>query len=82
MELDPARGYQTRGNVRFEMADWDKAVSDYTQAIEIDPKNAETFFWRSVAQSRNDEEDSAMADIYRAIDLKPKEAKSYHWRGN
>ena len=43
--------YFNRGNSKAELADYDGAVADYTQAIDIRPDRSEYYYNRGNAQS-------------------------------
>ena len=47
------------------------AIKDYTQAIEIDPANAQSFFTRSQLYEEAGERDKALADAKRFMQLAP-----------
>jgi tetratricopeptide (TPR) repeat protein len=50
--------------------DYDKAISDYTQAIGLDPNYANAFNY-----------DKAISDYSEYIKLSPNEGDGYYWRG-
>ena len=56
--------------------------SDYTGAIEIEPKSAAAYFNRGLAKQNNGDLDGAIADYTRAIEIDPKLAAAYSNRGN
>ena len=64
-----------------EKGDFDKAIADYTQAIRLDPKDAEAHFGRGCSYSKKGDHDKAIADFTDAIRLNPKHADAYHNRG-
>src|SRR5579862_5579884 len=41
--------YNSRGNAYKAKADYDRAIADYTQAIQLDPTDAATFTGRGIA---------------------------------
>jgi len=74
--------YQLRGLVWSDKGDYDKAIVDYTEAIEIDPKNAIAYYSRGNAWAAKGDYDKAIADFTEAIDLEPKFSFAYFNRGN
>ena len=43
------RPYRCRGSAYDSKKDWDKAIADYTSAIRLDPKDAQTYYNRGIA---------------------------------
>ena len=69
-----AKSTQTRG-------EFDRAVSEFTEAISLDPKMAEAYYNRGRIYSSNREEyDIAIADFEKAIEIDPTYAWAYHSR--
>ena len=62
--------------------DYDKAIADYDEAIELDPKDAVAYNNRGVAWYAKNEYDKAIADFNEAIRLDPEDAVAYINRGN
>ena len=60
---------------------YDRAVSDYDEAIRLNPKDAEAFCSRGVAYYRKGDYDRAIADCNKAVTLNPKDAGSFAIRG-
>lgn len=83
-EIEPtnARGYIHRGNAWAEKGDFDRAIADYTKAIEIDPIFADVYFYRGNAWHDKGDTDRAIADYTKVIELDPKSANSYLNRGS
>src|SRR5262249_24087672 len=74
---DHAHAYYCRGNARFKLGQYDKAVADYSKAIDLGPKFAYAWNGRGSAYHKLGQYDKAVADCSRAIDLNPKLA--YAW---
>lgn len=71
-----------RGLAFFDKRDYDKAIAHYTEAIRLDPKNAETYCDRGdIYLLQKGDYDSAIADYTEAIRLKPTDAEAYRRRG-
>jgi tetratricopeptide (TPR) repeat protein len=60
---------------------FDKAISDLTQALKLDPNSTLAYRWRGVAYSEKEDYDHAIADHTQAIKLDPNFAKAYNRRG-
>ena len=57
------------------------ALDNYTEAIELTPDDAETYFNRGTAYEILEQYDSALNDYTKAIELKPKYVEAYSNRG-
>ena len=73
--------YILRGDAYFEKADADKAIANYTLAIEINADYT-TFMSRGNAYFKLGDYDNAIVDFTRMIDFKPMESLGYTLRGN
>ena len=51
------------------MKDFDKAIADFTKAIEFSPRSARAFNGRGVAHERKGNRALAIADYRRALDV-------------
>jgi tetratricopeptide (TPR) repeat protein len=58
-----------------------KALDDYSKAIELNPRDTAAYTLRGVAWVRKAEYDKAIADYTKAIEITPKFAKAYNNRG-
>jgi tetratricopeptide (TPR) repeat protein len=68
--------------VRRDRKEYDKAIADFNEAINLDPSSAYTFGNRGFAWFAKNEYDKAIADLGEAIKLDPTEAKAFATRGN
>ncbi len=66
--------YNNRGNAWDGKGDYDRAIADYTKAIEIDPKYANAYYSRGIAWGKKGNSDRAIADYTKAIEIDPKYA--------
>jgi len=72
----------TGGRVSEEQAQiYDRAIGDYTQAIRLEPNNAQAYLGRGIAYSNKGDFDRAIADNNEAIRLDPNYADAYYNRG-
>ena len=63
--------YQAKG-------DNNRAVTDFTKAIEIDPRQVETYKNRGNAFEAKGDHDQAITDLSKAIEIKPDDADTYN----
>src|SRR5579863_1217626 len=74
--------YAIRAAIWEEMGEYEKAIVNYSLAIELDPKNAEVIHCRGYACARAGNDDHAIADYTESIRLDPKDATVFFNRGN
>jgi tetratricopeptide (TPR) repeat protein len=60
---------------------YNHAITDFTEALRLDPNEPQAFFKRAWTNFRNGEFDKAIADYNAAIDLEPSRACAYAIRG-
>jgi tetratricopeptide (TPR) repeat protein len=63
--------YLNRGNAKYDKGDWDGAIADYNQAIELKPDYAAAFDNRGNAKRKKGDLDGAIADYTQAIVYEP-----------
>jgi tetratricopeptide (TPR) repeat protein len=68
-------------NEKCQNRDYLGALTEYTQAIQIDPNHALAYCCRGVAYYRLGDEPNAMIDYTRSIELNPNFEVSYYRRG-
>lgn len=76
-----ASAYFNRGIAYKNKGDFDRAIADFTQAIQLNPKDAKPHVNRGNAYSDKGDFDHAIADYNEAIQLDPKFAFAYLNRG-
>ena len=59
----------------------DRAIAEFTKAIELDPKYADAYNRRGASYSNKKDDDRAVADFTKAIELNPKFDMAYINRG-
>ncbi len=74
--------YNNRGRAWAAKGEYDKAIADYNQAIELAPKDTNAYDDRGIAWAAKGEYDKAIADYNQAIELNPEFASPYNNRGN
>jgi tetratricopeptide (TPR) repeat protein len=74
--------YSQRGIAYYDKGDYDRAVADYTEAIQFDPKRVSTYYNRGLAYQDKGDYDRALADYGDAIRLDPKDTDAYKKRCN
>ncbi len=70
-----------RGYARYCQNDYMGAISDYSKAIEIDPKNEEAFYYRGYARNELNDYEGALQDFDKVIELNDKYSGIYNNRG-
>jgi tetratricopeptide (TPR) repeat protein len=75
-------GYFGRGLAYYEKGDFDRAISDFNDAIRADATYARVYFNRARAYSERGANDQAKSDYDEAIRLNPKYAVALNNRGN
>jgi lipoprotein NlpI len=70
-----------RGNAYYAAGDYDRAIQDYSQAIQLDPKSAVYLSNRGNAYADKGDYDSAIKDFDKAIELNPKSSNVYSSKG-
>lgn len=70
-----------QGNLLRDKGDFDGAIAAYTEAIRLNPENAQPYSGRGQAYLRKGEFDKAIADYTEAIRLEPQSARAFGGRG-
>ena len=64
------------------MGEYEKAISDYTRAIEINPRYAVAYNNRGLVYRKMGEYDRAISDYGNAVEINPGYALAYYNRAN
>ena len=80
-QAESAVFYFNRAYDKAENGDHYGAISDYTKAIELDPKDADWYFNRGYSKGELKDHYGAISDYIKAIELDPKYADAYVNRG-
>jgi tetratricopeptide (TPR) repeat protein len=73
--------YNNRGVAYDSKGEHNRAIADFTMAIELNPKHVEAYNNRGVAYEGEGDHDRAIADFTKAIALDPKYIRAYNNRG-
>ena len=73
--------YLHRGWAYYTNQEWERAITEYTEAIRLNPKFAEAYLYRGSAYYSKEEWDKTIADSSEVIRLDPKIADAYYIRG-
>jgi len=76
-----AETHNNRGTGYFDIGNFEKAISEWNRAIEIDPQYADAYVNRGDAYLAKGEFDQALADFDKAITINPNDAYAYLFRG-
>ena len=76
-----ADAYNNRGVVWHHKGDDDRAIADYTKALDIDPLFSNAYNNRGVAWFHKGDDDRAIADYTEAVEINPRYANAYNNRG-
>src|SRR6266576_5681288 len=73
---DPG-GHSAKGFEFAKKKEYDKAIAEFTEAINADPKDAMNYFNRATAYRGAGKMDEARADFSKAIEMAPNNASAY-----
>jgi len=73
--------FRSRGELFASAGNYDSAIADLTEAIRLNPRDAEAFEKRGSAENIVGEYDLAISDETKAIDLDPRNAAAFADRG-
>ena len=76
-----AKTYFMWGNTKYYLGDYKGAITDYTQAIRLNPDYADAYYNRGNAKYHLGQHFAAIADYDIAIRLNPDDADAYNNRG-
>jgi tetratricopeptide (TPR) repeat protein len=74
-------GIKIRGLAYEEKGQCDEAISNYTKALEINPRDAEAYYNRGIAYDNKGQYDQAISDYTKALEINPRDAEAYYNRG-
>ena len=76
-----AKLYCERGIASYKKREYDKAIEDFSKAIELNPEFPEVYATRALAYFHTDKFECAIQDYDRVLELKPKFTEVYAARG-
>ena len=86
---DRAIAYYMRGRAHFviqrdprSQGELDRAIADFSSAIELEPNYVEAYTRRGRAYASMKQHNRAIADYSKVIKLKPRSSRTYNRRGN
>ena len=81
-EVGTAQYYYEQGDEHFKAGNLDQAITDYTRALEINPRYDVAYNNRGIAYRQKGQYDQAISDYNRALKINPRLAEAYYNRGN
>ena len=78
---ESAEFYKNSGNDKLDNEDYKGAISDFTEAIKINPKDPDAYKGRGIAKSNLEDDKGAISDFNKAIEINPEDGDAYYDRG-
>ncbi len=78
---DNATNFYNRAMSERDKGDYDKAIADFTQAINLNSNYVAAYDDRGFAKTEKGDYDGALADVEKVIQMNPKYASAYNHRG-
>lgn len=76
-----AKDYYERGVAASENDDTERAIAEFSKALEMDPGYVEAYVERGYSWWTKRDFDAALKDLNRALELGPRNARAYLFRG-
>ena len=73
--------YYNRGTAYINKGDYERAIADYSRALELAPEYVAAYYNRGLAYAGQGDYDRAVADYEQALEFAPENAKAYYNRG-
>jgi tetratricopeptide (TPR) repeat protein len=80
-KTEGVEAYYDSGVAYYNQGQYDKAISDFTKALEINPKFAEAYNRRGIVYGIKGRYDEAISDFSKALEINSKFAGAYYGRG-
>jgi Tfp pilus assembly protein PilF len=77
-ESRDAKFYNNRGTTFGEKGQYDQAISDFNNAIEINPRYIKAYNNRGIVYRLRGQSDKAISDFNKAIEINPLDAEGYN----
>ncbi|MFM5981397.1 MAG: tetratricopeptide repeat protein [Sphaerospermopsis kisseleviana] len=81
MQNEFIAAYKNRCLANLEIEDYQQAITDCTQALNLDPKDSDAYLNRGLAKYRKGNYLDAIADFNQVIAIKPNDFRAYYNRG-
>ncbi|HEX3886335.1 MAG TPA: tetratricopeptide repeat protein [Phenylobacterium sp.] len=84
LQLNPGRPwaqYDTRGFLHLRRGEYDQAVSDYGEALKLQPKQASSLYGRGLARLKLRQDQAGHVDLAAATKIEPGIVATYAKRG-
>lgn len=69
------------GNSYLKAEEYDLAVADYSQVINVAPNHQDAYYWRAWCYDELGDNEKALADLNKLIEINPNHAEAYNNRG-
>ena len=79
--LDKAQYVYRRGTAQYELDEFEAALADFKESIELRPNHAGTRIWMAAAASRLEKWPTAIVGLQDAISIRPTAAEQYYTLG-
>jgi len=76
-----ASDYHSRGAIYLGMGEYDKAIDEYSKALELDSTYIQAYYDRGLAYAHRQRHEQAIADFSEVIALNPQHADAHYNRG-
>jgi tetratricopeptide (TPR) repeat protein len=73
--------YSNRGDGYLDNGNYDQAIAEYTQAIELDPSLTSYYYNRGLAYRGKADYENAKSDFSQVIKMNPEDGEAYYQRG-
>ncbi|BAY43874.1 serine/threonine protein kinase [Scytonema sp. HK-05] len=73
--------YQKRGLKKYNNKEYDGAIADFNEAIELNRNYAEAYYWRASVYGQKGNHQQALDDFNQVIRLEPDNPKAWRYRG-
>ena len=73
--------YYKNGEKHANQKNYKAALSDFTNAIKLNPNNADSYAWRGAMYAAIENYNASIKDLDTAIGINPNNANLYQWRG-
>jgi len=79
--LQPDKAAYDRGREAYGQKNYDKAITEFTEAIRLNPNYELAYYYRAEAYTMKEDYDKALVDFTQAIRLSPNDTDNYNERG-